>query len=230
MFAFIRSLPAALEPRKLTYENHINLESGVDIASYSQHEEDVHIRKLIDPAAAKYAVDVGANDGQSWSNSYGFGLEGFHLLLVEPMPVYAERCRQLYAGNDKILVEEAAISTAEDEATFYVNEDVQSDELAMRSSLSRDAVPSNSVSGITVRTLPLNKLLRMHDWPRRYAFLSVDAEGFDLDVLETADLDEFRPSVICVEEGDNHPAIEQFLSSKGYKFEMTLGPNGLYTG
>lgn len=196
--------------------------------SYAQHGEDLRISEILGSGRARYGVDVGANDGQSWSNSYLFGQDGYNLLLVEPMPVYAQRCRDLYIDNDKVVVEEAAVSSTEGRTTFFVNDDVQGDELAMRSSLSREAVPSEAITAIEVRTVPLHRLLIKHNWPSDYAFLTVDAEGFDLDVLETAQLERYRPLVICVEEGDRHDAISRFLDENGYRFDMTLGPNGIY--
>jgi FkbM family methyltransferase len=198
------------------------------VESFSQHGEDVAILELIDPATSAFAVDVGANDGQSWSNSYLFGQRGYHLLLIEPMPEYARRCRELYAGAANVIVEEYAISPELGEATFFVNTDAATDELAMRSSLARELVPSTRVQSIVVKTIPLGVLLEKHGWPSSYAFLSVDAEGFDLEVLKSAALDRYRPSVICVEEGEAHPSIADYLSGFAYTFVKTLGPNGLY--
>ena len=132
--------------------------------SYSQHGEDVAIHELIDAGAERCAVDVGANDGQSWSNSYLFGLEGYRLLLIEPMPEYARRCRELYAGSADVVVEEYAVAPEAGEATFFVNEDATTDELAMRSSLARELVPSTKVNSITVKTVPRTPSCR-NGWP-----------------------------------------------------------------
>jgi FkbM family methyltransferase len=199
----------------------------MDNKSHAQHGEDLHISKLISPDASRYGVDVGANDGHSWSNSYKFGLDDYNLLLIEPMPIYAQRCRDLYEGNDKVVIEEVAVSPTEGTATFFVSDSDQ-DQLAMRSSLARDLVPSDTVTAIKVRTAPLHCLLVQHNWPRHYAFLSVDAEGFDLDVLKTAQLERYRPSVICVEEGEHHDEIKRYLGGWGYRYDVTLGPNSIY--
>lgn len=196
--------------------------------SHAQHGEDLRILELLKPNWARFGVDVGANDGHSWSNSYLFGLKDFNLLLVEPMPVYAQRCRELYEGNDKITIVEAAISAAEERTTFFINDD-PGDQLAMRSSLSRGDVPFETATAIEVRTVPLDRLLTDLDWPSHYAFLTVDAEGFDFEVLQTAGLDRFRPSVICVEGGERHDVIKRHLARLGYNFNSMLGPNAIYT-
>lgn len=197
------------------------------LKSHAQHGEDLHMRKLIDPDAPSYGVDVGANDGHSWSNSYMFGLEGYNLLLIEPMPIYAQRCRELYKDHDQVVVEESAVSAVDGETTFYLNDDKR-DQLAMRSSLSREGVPSTEISAIQVRTSPLYRFLMEQDWPRHYAFLTIDAEGYDFEVLKTARLNQFRPSVICVEGGEDHDKIKLYLKQYRYRYDTILGPNGIY--
>lgn len=197
--------------------------------SYSQHGEDTYILAHLPAAAARFVVDVGANDGYSWSNSYMFGQKGFGLLLIEPMPLYAERCRTLYGSRTDVHVEEAAITAEAGSTTFHVNLDAETDLLAMRSSVIREIIPSDKLQSITVQTYPLWMLLEKHKVPHSYALLTVDAEGMDLEVLRTARLDVFRPQFICVEEQSFGDAITRFLMQSGYRRVQTLGPNGIYT-
>ena len=184
-------------------------------ASRSQHGEDEFIAGLIPDDCERWFVDVGANDGVSWSNSYNFADAGFRLLLVEPMPIYAARCALHHRGNPNVFVEPYAISRDLGTATFYVNLDAEHDLLAMRSSLVREVIPSEAVTEVLVPTAPLSFLLDKHKVPERYAVLSVDAEGLDLQVLETADLDRRRPHVICVENGLDYAARNSWSSRKG---------------
>jgi FkbM family methyltransferase len=197
--------------------------------SRSQHGEDDAIARLVPDDCERLFVDVGANDGVSWSNSYNFAQAGFRLLLVEPMPVYAARCALHHCGNANVFVEPYAICRELGQATFYVNLDASTDLLAMRSSLMRDIIPSSDVTEVTVPTAPLSFLLDKHRVSDRYAVLSVDAEGLDLQVLETADLDRRRPQVICVEEGQFVEPIRAFLQAKDYRFVTKLGDvNGVF--
>jgi hypothetical protein len=76
---------------------------------------------------------------------------------------------------------------------------------------------------VAVPTAPLSFLLDKHKVSARYAALSVDAEGMDLHVLETADLDRRRPQVICVENGLDDRPIRDFLGSKGYRLIGKFG-------
>jgi FkbM family methyltransferase len=197
--------------------------------SYSQHGEDVFMLARLPEAPARFVVDVGANDGYSWSNSFMFGLKGFALLLVEPMPDYAERCRALYRARTDIDIEQVAITAQVGSTSFHINLDAETDLLAMRSSVIRGIIPSDKLQAITVATTPLSLLLEKHDVPHNYALLTVDAEGMDLEVLRTARLDVFRPHFICVEEESFGDAIADYLAGWGYQRIQTLGPNGIYT-
>lgn len=196
--------------------------------TFSQHGEDVFVAQNLPSDLPRIVVDVGANDGQSWSNSRLFGLSGWRLLLIEPMPIYAERCRQLYADRDDVVVEQLAISDGTGTVEFHISQDSEQDQLAMRSSLLRDMVPSSDVQTVTVRTDTLRNVLLRHDIPQDFAFLNVDAEGLDLAVLQSADLAFFRPHVICVEEGSGDVTIMAYLASFGYRRIQQLGPNGIY--
>ena len=191
--------------------------------SRSQHGEDTFIAGLIPADCERLFVDVGANDGISWSNSYNFAGAGFRLLLVEPMPLYAARCALNHRGNPNVFVEPYAIARELGAATFYVNLDAGRDLLAMGSSLMRDFVPSDAVSEVAVPTAPLSFLLDKHRASARYAVLSVDAEGMDLHVLASADLDRRRPQVICVENGLDEAPIRSFLAGKDYRLVAKLG-------
>jgi FkbM family methyltransferase len=194
----------------------------------SQHGEDAFILGLANARCARFVVDVGANDGQSWSNSFLFRKLGYRLLLIEPMPTYAGQCRQLYQDDDKVQIVEAAISREPGEAAFFVNLDRDNDLLAMRSSLEREMVPSGRVEEIRVRTAPLSEILEAAGCPEDYFLLSIDAEGVDPLVLETAALDRFRPHVICVEEQIYGELIPNWLGERGYERLAMLGPNGIY--
>lgn len=193
-----------------------------------QHGEDRFIFEQIRQNDPPGVVDVGANDGYSWSNSHLLGQLGMRLLLIEPMPDYAEKCRRLYPNARDVTIVEAAIDRQAGESSFFVNLDEKTDLLAMRSSLTREIVPSDLIKEIKVKTSPLSALLKEHNWPHDYLLLSIDAEGFDPIVLETADLERYRPRIICVEEEVHGDLVPNFLARFGYNRLTQLGPNGMY--
>jgi FkbM family methyltransferase len=204
-------------------------------ASYSQFNEDVMIATALATFSKPFShffVDVGANNGQSWSNSRLFGEAGWKLLLIEPLPKFAQDCREFYADNENAMVVESAISASRGDVSFYVTDEPDRDLLQMGSSLSLEGVPFGLKSKeITVRTEPLLDVLTRFSVPNRYGVLSVDAEGHDLDVLETADFATFRPAVVCVEMiyGDeNYRMIDSSLCKNGYGYLTSSPANAVY--
>lgn len=197
--------------------------------SHSQHGEDVYIAPLIEPRSARYVVDVGANDGYSWSNSYAFVQEGYGALLVEPMKKYADKCRNYHHGNAKVIVEEVAILPYEGRTKFYISNDPKVDLLAMTSSVRNVNFFTDKLVETEVACCPLDVLLARHNVPRDYALLNIDAEGVDLEALKTANLEAWRPSVVCIEYGQDEAAIHDFLTSHRYELRDKLGGvNGIY--
>ncbi|MCI4591435.1 FkbM family methyltransferase [Sphingobium sp. BYY-5] len=203
--------------------------------TFSQFNEDLVIASVLGTTTARYSpyfVDVGANDGRSWSNSWFFGRGDWDLLLIEPIPRLADYCRSLYADKPSVIVEQKAISLEVGIADFFVTDELDRDLLQMGSSLSAEGVPFNLRSTtISVETCPLRSLLEHHNVPNDYAVLSVDAEGHDLAVLETADLTTWKPIVICVEMIYGDPVyapIDQFLLEHNYRYAASTPANGIY--
>jgi len=197
--------------------------------TYSQHGEDLRIRELLTDSCQPFVVDVGANDGYSWSNSIAFIELGYAALLIEPMGKYAQQCRDRFRENDRVFVEETAILNRTGTVKFYINHDVERDLLSMTSSVRREIIDSEKIVEVEVPVCPLATLLERHAVPVDYALLTVDAEGVDLEVLHTARLDTYRPAVICVEYGLNERPVHDYLVLMNYVKRDHLGPNGLYT-
>lgn len=203
--------------------------------TYSQFGEDLAIAAVLRGSGLPFApwfVDVGANDGKSWSNSWLFGLHGWRLLLIEPIPRYAEHCRMHHGGNPRVVVEEKAIAPVKGPVDFFVTDDPDRDLLQMSSSLTREGVSFGLASKpITVEATPLEDLLRAHQVPRDYGVLSVDAEGHDLAVLQTAALDRWSPRLICVElanEDAPDRIIADYLGGYGYRHAISTSCNAIY--
>ena len=65
--------------------------------TYAQHEEDLVAREIL--GCVRRFIDVGANDGRTLSNTFGFALSGASGLCFEPVPEMFQRLRWLYALN-----------------------------------------------------------------------------------------------------------------------------------
>ena len=89
----------------------------------------------------------------------------------------------------------------------------------------------NFVKSYKVKSLSLASLgVKMT--PNYPSFLSIDAEGTDLEVLKSNDFEFFRPRVICIEDlGFKRKGIsdiQAFLQEKGYELKDITGPSYIY--
>ena len=88
-------------------------------------------------------VDIGANDGWSWSNSRHFILKDWEAHLCEPIPKYSEIAKKHYSENQNVHVYEIAISDQDTELDFFIHKSPETDLLQMGSSLMKHSLPTN---------------------------------------------------------------------------------------
>jgi FkbM family methyltransferase len=191
--------------------------------SYSQCGEDriVHFMcGYIGIAPIDY-IDVGAHDPVIGNNTYLFYQKGTRGLLIEPNPTMCKKLREV-RPDDRVL--EAGIgATAAREADYYVMTDsswntFSKDEAERQSKQFGGKISIKEV--IKVPLLDLNQVMAEH-FREAPAFLSVDAQGFELPILKSIDYRRFRPKVICAETlvtgtREMSPEIAAFMVKQGY--------------
>lgn len=90
---------------------------------------------------------------------------------------------------------------------------------------------------VQVPVLPLRVILERHSAGEAIDFISIDTEGFDMQVLRSNDWERFRPAIVCIETGalslsgsasGDREAIHAFLQSADYDLVSDNGLNALY--
>ena len=136
-------------------------------------------------------LDVGANDGRSYSNSLALIERGWGGLLVEPHPGAADACRRRHAANPRVRVCSAGATAGDDPAlaTLHVCEGgtaTPGDAPLVHTTVAseRDRWGSARWSAVEVALWPISYLLRLAschaegvDTPGRVACVTIDAEG-----------------------------------------------------
>jgi FkbM family methyltransferase len=189
------------------------------LKSFSQLEQDFEIVKFYKGKANGYFVDVGANDGLTFSNS--FLLERFlnwKGICVEPLPSMIEILNE----NRKCIVSPyAAYSESGKTLEFSIHngDSMFSGITSKLSGHNENMVKSNSTT-ITVQTKTLTDILKDANAPKFIEYLSLDTEGSEYDILKVFDWDTYTFGCIDVEHNYQEPArsnIRTLLESKGYK-------------
>lgn len=157
-------------------------------------------------------VDVGAHYGSSLEP---FANDGWTVYAFEPDPRNRNVLEQLTRHLPGVVVDERAIGTV-DEAVMTL---FGSEESSGISSL-RPFHPTHQPVG-SVTTVRLDTFLALVP---EVTFLKVDAEGQDLEVLETFPWSRLHPSVVVAEFEDGRPFagythgdLGRYLADRGYE-------------
>lgn len=152
-------------------------------------------------------VEVGAFDGEDFSNTSFLADQGWRGLYVEPVPKFAALARRRHALN-KVTVEQVAVTNEPGEMTIHVMGALTTGDLANVEALksvdwARDH--AEHCEAITVRTDTLEALLTRNAVPHDFDLMVVDIEGAEKPVIDQLLASPWRPSVLIVELVDHHP-------------------------
>jgi len=195
--------------------------------SFSQCGEDLIVDRYFKHKLKGFYVDIGANDPEKFNNTKKFYDMGWHGILIEPNIHKFDKLKK-FRANDT--VENCGISCEEGKITFY---EIFPDTLSTFSKttqLEYVAQGFKLVSTLAVNVFPLPVILSKHH-VEKIDFLSLDTEGYDLNVLASNDWSKYRPKLICIETevventGDPH---ESFAAKNAYM--LNLGYELLYHG
>ena len=146
-------------------------------------------------------VEIGANDGISWSNTAFLAKIGWKGLYVEPMPHFYEQCRANYIDNDRIVVSNAMIGSG-DFVEVYSHKGY--DDLYTADPDFVKNLSANNLVG-TFPTVPLHDLLEVYSIPREFELLVIDVEGMELEVLRSPGVLMWRPQMLIIETHELSP-------------------------
>lgn len=139
-------------------------------------------RAIVGALPLATVVDVGANVGQ-----FSLLVRAMHpdsqIVAFEPLPDAAARYRQVFAGDTKAVLHEAAVSPERGTATMHVSASADSSSLLPISDRQSELFPGTEEVGTTdVEVGPLDAFVA-HDLLAAPAMLKIDVQGFELEVL-----------------------------------------------
>ena len=191
---------------------------------YSQLGQDKRIEAFFkdNPPRTRRFVEVGAFDGVHYSNVRRMQEHhGWSGLCVEPVPKNFKKLSISYQGADVRCVQ-AAVSTQDGELDIHVSHyphlpDWGSD-VASLAGADQERWTQRYGAQWTVEKVPARRLSRLLDEAGidDFDLLSIDAEGHDLEILQSLDFERFQPQLIVVEYGSKRDDILSFFARIGY--------------
>lgn len=196
------------------------------LISYSQYREDLVIDALFKHKSDGFYVDIGANDPEVLSNTKLFYGRGWRGINVEPEPnLHAKLCSQ----RTRDINIKAGVGPKPGIMTFYrMSADTLSSFNKQAALQAGKLYGGTLISEEQTHIVTLKELLTQHLNGRKIDFMSVDAEGYDLAVLESNDWSRFRPSVIIVEINVGGSDIIAFLQKQDYVLIFDNFTNGIF--
>lgn len=198
--------------------------------NYSQNQEQEHILKYFGDFKGTF-LDVGANDGQTLSNTRALTELGWSGVLVEPAPIAYAKLKQLYSGNKGIYTYNCAIGDHNGNGTLFDSGTLlKSGDTSLVSTLVEEEKKRfQSVLSYT----PIE--VQVYRWKtflnrltiKKFDFVTIDAEGFDLSILEQMDISDVK--LLCIEFNGHETLKARFTEiMQGFKIIYTSAENILF--
>lgn len=195
---------------------------------------DMKIAEYVDFDSGFY-IEAGANDGYRQSNTYFLERKrSWRGLLVEPIPELAERCKKNRPGstvmNCALVANDYPGSSIEVRYAGLMSlvvgaqGDTQAEDQHIQDGIIVQGLDSTFTVQVPARTL--SSILDEIGAPSAIDLLSLDVEGYELDVLKGLDLARHRPTVIVVEARFQQD-IDEFLTANDYRIEARLSVHDL---
>ena len=166
--------------------------------SFSQEGEDLILSRFMEPREKGWYVDVGAHHPKRYSNTYLFYLKGWSGLNIDAMPGSMSEFKRLRPRDINI---ETAVAEHEHMLTYHVFNVTALNTFDETLAADREKrSQSHIVEKLQVKCRRLDNILDEYLPENQHIdFMSVDAEGMDLEVLRSNDWNRFRPEYLVAE-------------------------------
>lgn len=155
-----------------------------------------------------FFVEIGAYDGESFSNTSCLADIGWKGLYIEPVEEHMVKCKQRHSNNS-VNFEQVAIGSASKEVNINL-----ADGLSTIDDLTHLAHKKlfNFQKDIqeTVRQERLETIFSKYNVLKNFDLLVVDVEGHEHEVFNSFDLTMYRPYMIIVELCDVHGGYNDY--------------------
>jgi FkbM family methyltransferase len=167
-----------------------------------------------------FYVDVGAHHPYRYSNTCLFYKQGWHGINVDATPGSMSAFKKQRPRDINL---ESGVGRTSGTLKFYVFNEPALNTFNENLAKARSTGLWRVTEIVEVPVATLAEILRKHvPDGKRIDFLTVDVEGFDLDVLQSNDWERYRPLVVVVEtfgvsfDGLASDPVTEYLRSVGY--------------
>lgn len=202
---------------------------------YSQNNEQEIVANYFKGRECLTLLDIGANDGITFSNSRGLILDGWEGVLLEPSPKAFERLKILYPNNyNKVRIYNIGIADSDGQKEFWESGSHIGDDVSLLSCINPKEKErwddTMSFEKISASFITFKTFLR-YGLDTKFNFISIDAEGCDWEILQQIDLNKVGCECLCIEHNGSSE-LKALYENYCHKFHMIIisetGENVIY--
>lgn len=196
---------------------------------YSQNNEQEIILKYFNGETGVF-LDIGANDGMTFSNVRALAELGWRGAFIEPSPKAFERLKANYEGLKGFYFYNFAIADHNGKTFLQESGSLIADDVALVSTLHASEMKRfahvTKYESVQVDCMRWKTFLNRVP-VKQFDFISIDIEGSELDVLPELDLTHTR--MICIEFNGNMDLKKQYEHYlQGFNLVYTSSENLIY--
>jgi FkbM family methyltransferase len=166
------------------------------------------------PERNGWFVEAGANDGFRQSNTYYLArFRGWRGVLIEPLAHLADECRirrpesQVFQcalgapenSSDSLQLRYAGLMSS---VCGSFKGELDEEKRSKEGQLIQGIPVQTTIFSVPVRTL--TDVLDESHTPKEFDLLSLDVEGYELEVLKGLNFEKYRPKALCIEVRNKH--------------------------
>lgn len=223
------------ELRYMFFSQHI-------LGSYSQNGEDLIMYKFLKSKRNGFYVDIGAYDPNRFSNTKYFYDKGWSGINIEPEN---QRYKKLVSVRVRDINLNIGVGVKQGNVMFYRFLPDSLSTFSSKQAKIYEKIGFKVESKSRMKIQRLDYILQKYCKKKVIDFLSIDTEGFEMEVLKSNNWRKFKPRIICIESytfNTKHsptfrtkqpPSVERieiknFLTKYGYKKVYANSTNIIY--
>lgn len=201
-----------------------------DVKFESQSAQDLIAYLYLKKKKDGFFIDIGANDGINFSNTYIFEKAGWRGICVEPQPDIFE----LLQKNRNCDVYNVALYEKNVDSIEFAKVSGRG-RLNMFSGLNIEmtkehkkyiAKRKGDIEYINVKAITFNDLMKNYPDISYIDFMSIDVEGGEMSILNSIDFSKYHFGLITVESHEHAHKLVKYMRRNGYKVFIDTSPGG----